>query len=276
MRCARAVLVVCALLLGCATGRNYTDTSGPRFAGIAASAPAVDSLRIVSFNLHFSEQVEEAIALLREHPQLRDAQIVALQEMDEVGAERIATALGMHWVYYPATVHPHHDRNFGNAILARWPIGRDRKLTLPHLGRFRKTQRIAVAGEVDIGGQVVRVYSIHLETHLELEPEGRRDQARAIVEDVRAADGPAIVAGDCNSSGVGSVFAAAGFAWPTQGLRATTRYFNWDHIFLMGFRLRTPTSRGVVGETRGASDHRPVWAVVVPDTLHPVSSGLRP
>ena len=262
MSCARPILLACALLLGCSTGRNYTDATGPRFAGSAEPAPAGDSLRIVSFNLHFAEHVDEALGLLRAHPELRGAHILALQEMDEAGTERIASALGMHWVYYPATVHPHHERNFGNAILARWPIHRDRKLALPHLGRFRKTQRIAVAGEVEIGGQSVRIYSFHLETILDLGPEERRDQARAIIEDSRSAEGPVIVAGDCNSSSVVSEFTEAGFDWPTQGLPATTRYFHWDHIFMKGLGLRTPTSRGVVSETRGASDHRPVWVVV--------------
>ena len=276
MRRARADLLACALLLGCATGRNYTDTRGPRFAGTAAPAPPCDSLRIVSFNLHFAEHVDAAFDLLREHPQLRDAHILALQEMDEAGTERIAAALGMHWVYYPATVHPHHDRNFGNAILARWPIDHDRKVALPHRGRFRKTQRIAVAGEVEVAGQLVRIYSFHLETPLELGPEDRRDQAQAIVDDARTVNGPVIVAGDCNSSSVGSVWTAAGFASPAQGLPATTHYFHWDHIFLRGLRLRTPASRGIVSETRGASDHRPVWIVVVPETLFPAPPPSEP
>jgi endonuclease/exonuclease/phosphatase family metal-dependent hydrolase len=263
---ARLLALLCTALLGCATGRNYPDARGPRYAGSAPAAATADSLRIVSFNLHFAERIDAAIGLLREHPQLRDADILALQEMDEAGTQRLAEALGMHWVYYPATVHPHHERNFGNAVLARRPILNDHKLVLPHLGRFRKTQRVAVAGEIEFGGSIVRIYSVHLETALEMGPESRREQAQAIVEDARGARGPVIVAGDLNSQGAGSAFTTAGFGWPTRGLPATTSLFHWDHIFLKGLALRTPASRGVAGDARDASDHKPVWAVVVVNT----------
>ena len=211
MRRAPLASLACILLLGCATGRNYTDARGPRFAGTAASSLAADSLRIVTFNLHFGEDLDAAIDLLREHPRLRDADILVLQEMDEAGTERVARALGLHWVYYPATLHPRHDRNFGNAILARWPITEDHKVILPHLGRFRKTQRIAVAGTIVVAGDSVRVYSLHLGTAAELGPRRRRDQASAVVADAQATAGPVLIAGDLNSHGVGKVFAAAGF-----------------------------------------------------------------
>ena len=49
-------------------------------------------------------------------------------------------------------------------------------------------------------------------------------------------------------------------------------FFTWDHIFVRGF---VPAGQGRVGVVRanhGASDHRPVWAVVVPEAV--VSYGL--
>jgi endonuclease/exonuclease/phosphatase family metal-dependent hydrolase len=36
--------------------------------------------------------------------------------------------------------------------------------------------------------------------------------------------------------------------------------FSWDHIFVRGLALRAPGRVGVQKETRGASDHHPVWA----------------
>ena len=40
--------------------------------------------------------------------------------------------------------------------------------------------------------------------------------------------------------------------------------FTLDHILTRGLVLARPASVGVVNQVRGASDHRPVWAVLVP------------
>lgn len=41
-------------------------------------------------------------------------------------------ALGMSWVYYPAIFRHRSDKDFGNAVLSRWPIIADKKIVLPH------------------------------------------------------------------------------------------------------------------------------------------------
>jgi endonuclease/exonuclease/phosphatase family metal-dependent hydrolase len=242
-------------------------THGPRYAGGVtpvvrpAGYRSPDVVRVVSFNIQFALHVDRAIALFDSTPELRDADIVALQEMDATGTRRIAAALGMSYVYYPATVHPKTGRDFGNAILSRWPILGDDKVILPHLARFEKTERIATAATVRVGGRAVRVYSVHLATRLGLGPGARRDQADAVLADA-AAFPSVIIAGDMNGYGIGKTFRGAGYRWLTEENPATDHFFRYDHVFLKGLQPAAGTSTGVIRDNRGASDHRPVWAVV--------------
>src|SRR5260370_42537525 len=83
-----------------------------------------------------------------------------LQEMDAPATQRIAAAMGMAYVYYPAGVHPRTHRDFGNAILSRWPITADQKLLLPHLGRLRHGQRIATVASIQAATSTVRLYDL--------------------------------------------------------------------------------------------------------------------
>lgn len=62
-------------------------------------------LRIVSFNIKFGRRIDAAIEVLGTG-NLRGADVLALQEMDEVGVERIARALKLNYVYYPGSIHP--------------------------------------------------------------------------------------------------------------------------------------------------------------------------
>jgi len=200
--------------------------------------------------------------VLKTRAPLTDADIVVLQEMDAEGTQRIAEALGMGWVFYPAAVHPKRGSDFGNAILSRWPIVADEKLLLPHVGGLRHAQRIATAATVLVDATPVRVYSAHLGTQSDIRPSKRRDQARAIVTDA-AAYQLVIIAGDMNSHGIGKEFVANGFLWPTEHNGFTTAFFNWDHVFLKGFVAPSISRKltGIVRDTLGTSDHDPVWAV---------------
>src|SRR5687768_11886043 len=119
-----AALLASGLAAGssCAPALNYVEPDRPRYVGHFAKPDADGVFRVVTFNVKFAREVDRAARLLREHEELRDADVVALQEMDAEGTERIARALGMDFVYYPAIRHPASDRDFGNAILSRWPL----------------------------------------------------------------------------------------------------------------------------------------------------------
>lgn len=259
-----------ALACCCTQARNYTDPAGPRYAAsyLPPSAPArTGPLKVVTFNIRYALQVDRAIALIHDREALRDPDVLALQEMDPPGVDRIARALGGSYVYYPGAFHPTPQKDFGDAVLAAGPIESDRKIILPHLSRFRQMQRIAVAATVVLRGQRIRVYSVHLATQADLGGADRRDQVMTIVEDARAWSGPAIVAGDFNDRDtVAAALQAAGFDWVTAGVGPTVHVSSWDHIFARGLRLASPGRAGAVTDNGGASDHLPVWAELLPAT----------
>lgn len=263
------LLVAAGLFPACASTTNYPDPAGPRYAGVytKSAVPRGHALRVVTFNVKYAVESAAAAALLRDDPRVAGADVIALQEMDEAGAELIARTLAVNYVYYPAVLHPAHRRHFGDAILSPWPLTDDVKIVLPHRGRWRKSERIAVGATVHVGGQEpVRAYSVHLETPAGISGSARRDQAKAILAD--AARFPrVIVAGDFNSRGVLEVFAGNGYGWLTRRVGRTISRFSWDHIAVKGFRLKDCASVGSIKEARKVSDHRPVWANLVDDTV---------
>jgi endonuclease/exonuclease/phosphatase family metal-dependent hydrolase len=275
-----AVLLVLPVLAGCARSINYTDPAGPRFAGTSdvepvaawtgphveaaaasvalARVPTPDSLRVVTFNVKYAQQTELAIELLQTSPELRKADIVMLQEMNEDAAAETAAALGMNYVYYPAVLHPVPKKNFGNALLSRWPITDDEKLILPSRSMSRGGQRAAVVATVLVGSERVRVYAVHLSTILEVWFTGQTYQIQALLESAKGYD-RVIMAGDMNShDNVGALFTDAGYFWPSRNTGPTThKLFAVDHVFARGF---TVGGSGAVKDNLGASDHLPVWA----------------
>ena len=127
----------------------------------------------------------------------------------------VAARLGVAYVYCPAVLSLRTRRDFGNAVLSRWPIIEDSKLILPHRALFSRTQRIATAATVRVGESLVRIHSACLGTILDIGPRVRRGQLRAILAD--AADYTrAVVGGDMNSSGVRQVALELGYQWPTR------------------------------------------------------------
>ena len=256
-------VLLAAAASGCAAGLNYPSPSGPRFSESGgAAADSATALRLVTFNLEYGERVDSAITLFRQSPELRDADVVVMQEMHEGAVARIARALGMGYVYYPATLHPKFGRNFGNAILSRWPVEEDRKLVLPFLSRTRKTQRIAVSGTIRVAGVPIRLYTVHLATIFDNGAAAQREQVRAIVADAARYE-RVIIAGDMNGGGaIAREFERAGYAWATRAVGPTMKFWTVDHVFLRGLSLAGPSGVGVVRDNHGSSDHRPGWAVV--------------
>ena len=261
---ARAVfLVVLVMAAGCNTGVLYPDPLGPRFSAPLPAAPPPsmwrDTILVVSFNVENSQEVDSAIAVLTSEPAVRTADIVLLQEVDEHAARIVSATLGMGFVYYPAILRKATGRNFGNAVLSRWPLVDDRKLILPHLAVFGRTQRIATAVTVRVGSTPIRVYSVHLATPPNLALRERGDQMRAILRD--AAPYPhVVIGGDLNSRGLGRLASEQGFAWPTRDGPRTVLFGRWDHIFFKGLVPPDSGASGTVLDNRGASDHLPVWA----------------
>jgi endonuclease/exonuclease/phosphatase family metal-dependent hydrolase len=274
------LLGLTALLgLGTACGIDRDFRPGPqhlvRASALDAPAPTAppESLLVVSYNIQYGEDVQLALQDLH-RARLDRPDVLLLQEMTPAGVETIATALGLHRVYYPASVHPHHGRLFGNAVLSRWPIRDERMLVLPHPHPWSGHRRIAVACDLDVAGRPLRVVSLHLATAV-LAARQRFEQARAVVDSLVAdVGGPVIVGGDFNTSTDGDArnlrkfYRRAARLLPVRLPEGCTiRWVVWrvmgvgcrlDHLFLRGL------AAGTAGIEDGAlaSDHFPIWARV--------------
>ena len=272
------VAVACALF-GCAP-LNYTHPVEPYSVLCCRDAPAApESLRIVTFNIRFARQVGRAIATLRDTPELAGADILLLQEMDGPSTARVARALDMNSVYYPAVRHPSSGRDFGNAILSRHPLLRHRKLILPHGGRFGRTQRIAVSAMIRIGDRTVAVTCAHLATPIENGPRQRRAQLDAIASaGERFAADLVIVGGDMNDPGFARPMIERGYACPTRGRGATSvNGLVLDHVFVRRPGVPPEVDRddpaGVIAGDKVTSDHYPVWTRIPLDPPSRSSEG---
>jgi endonuclease/exonuclease/phosphatase family metal-dependent hydrolase len=252
----------------------------------AAEAPG-DSLRVVSWNIQYGQDVDQALAEMAALPDLANADIVLLQEMTPQGARRMAEELDMHHVYGAASVSPHHKKLFGNAVLSRWPIVGDQVLILPHETLLTGHRRLAMAADIDLGGQTIRAISIHTATVI-MDQEKRMEQARAARDSLGGFDGPVIIGGDFNTV---SEYDVTLLRRTMRRLRLKTirmpagptiknKYKKFpgsesvlDHIFCKEFE---PGSRGVVREA-AASDHYPIWAVLaVPTAEYPPENEISP
>lgn len=245
---------------------TYDHPKGPGFAGhYALEAPWPGNvLTVVTYNINFGLAVPQAIAAFQTFEPLQRAGIVLLQEMDEHGVEHMARALHYDFVYYPASVSHVHGRNFGNAILARWPLAGAAKLILPHRHPVRDQIRIAVQATARIEAVDVQIYSVHTETYTV--PAAHRQAQVAALVDAIPPNGPAIVGGDFNTVSRRSInrivgqFAAAGLARSSAGAGPTVARLGVhataaDHIFTRGF---SKLACGKVARAR-ASDHFPLW-----------------
>jgi hypothetical protein len=74
-------------------GPVYTGRYGPE------NTAAKETIAVVSYNIRFAEKITEAIDDLSGMSELRDAEILLLQEMDHEGTESIASALRYNYVY---------------------------------------------------------------------------------------------------------------------------------------------------------------------------------
>ena len=158
-------------------------------------------------------------------------------------------------------LHPLTGRNFGPAILSRWPILEDGKVPLPGRGWTRGSRRIAVRATLLVRGARLRFYNVHFSTMWEMLPSGQDAQAAAVVADASTSSDPVFIAGDLNRMGAGRVFARAGYHWLTRNVGPTHHVWSFDHVFQRGLEPRTVQAASV-DEALATSDHRAVWTTL--------------
>lgn len=199
-----------------------------RWAPAAPAAPPRDPgrLRAVHWNIEHGNRYDQIEAALRSHPDLRDADLVMLNEVDAGMARSgnrdvardLASALGMHAAWAPLFLESTRGRDddpasaagreneealFGLAVLSRFPIGAARVIGLPGpvalqfevermYGRY-----IALAADIERPGAPFLAVSTHLEVHRTRAH--RAAQVRVLLDALAAERRPIVLAGDFNS-----------------------------------------------------------------------------
>lgn len=230
------------------------------------------SLTVVTWNIQFGIEVDTAIREIEESSLLSGFDVLLLQEMDLAGTEAVANAFCADYSF--ASRHPHANtgRDFGNAVVTRWPITDRAQIDLPHAARVRGHHRHATFASVDVDGIAIGCYSVHTEVPL-LPLSKRREQFAQLAADT--ASGPpdrSVVGGDFNTitarglraldialreAGLERVTADAGRTY-----RKASLSMRLDHIFAAGFR-----TVGCGSVPTEASDHPPLWVELEPGGL---------
>ena len=252
---------------------------------VAFASPMTDSdhdsnsLLVVTWNIKFGLDIPGAISALTEVDELSGASVICLQEMDEIGTVAIAEALGYHWGFTSATVHPQTGRDFGNAILTPSPLDQHDAVPLPHDSGRQITPRLAVWASTPVNGRSIEIGSVHSETPV-LALKRRIDQFAAVANGPGTMGGkPLLVGGDFNTASSRSISAlttlmdsvgldrlSVNAGWTLERAR---RRFTLDHLFGRGFEvLDSGVVRGLA-----ASDHAPLWCRL--RILDPPSSTVR-
>jgi endonuclease/exonuclease/phosphatase family metal-dependent hydrolase len=280
-------LLLIIILQSCSTSYKYSyeEKNTPSFKGdyryqsISPEINLASKIKVVSFNIEFSQNIDGAISLLQQYP-LQSADVILLQEMDEKGTEEIAKSLCMSYAYYPAIYHPKHGKNVGNAILTKWKIKNSQKIKLPHPSSypvpfkgmnyiFRKTATVA---NIEIQGDVITFASTHAAAFNTTQK--RKEFAEAIVNELKDSKVDlAVVGGDFNSLGNADIeatstsFTRSGFHWASENIGITvstkksilkpipSNAFQLDHLFVKGMQVH---DIGKVDQ-KGVSDHLPIW-----------------
>jgi endonuclease/exonuclease/phosphatase family metal-dependent hydrolase len=248
---------------------NYSHPKEPRYADSFHTRKSKmlsnKTIKIVTYNIKLAKKMRKALNLILQHTDLDNADIICLQEMDPDGVKLIANALEYNYVYYPAILHPRSNKDFGNAIVTKWPIINDQKIILPKLGPG-KLQRIAVSATVLIHNVRIIIFCVHMKVYVKHRE--RRVPIDRIIETIEPSIKHCIIAGDFNTFSKSNCRAIleplkeANFQSVTEKIGWTYKYWyllnkksTLDHIFTRG--LGVVNAGKIINRT--ASDHIPIW-----------------
>jgi len=245
--------------------------------------------KIVSYNIRWrsGDDLKKLNKLLQDDPEIGNAQILALQEVDRrkkrTGnsnvAKIMADELGMHYAWAaPPPPKPDDEEETGVAILSVYPLSNVQRIVLPHEGP-NKRRRAAIGATLDVHGQKWRVYSVHAETRIDFDK--KLEQFKAVLQDLAQypSNMPAIVMGDFNTWEANAerkiikLFTEAGMQTPFGSQTTFKRKivimpieFRLDWVWLRGLE---PASYGIDRKV-DVSDHWPLWT-----NVKPVSTGAK-
>ena len=234
---------------------------------------APQAVKIATYNIHRCRGMDRRVNPGRIVEVLRDidADVIALQEVIGSGpvgsgqAEEIGAALGMGWVMNSVRTLRQHQ--FGNVVLSRYPILHHSSYDLSwRTCESRNCQR----ADLDINGQTLHVYNVHLGTAV-LERRYQAGRLASFVHD-RRISGPKIILGDFNewmkglaTKTLSSLFESVDISKHLKRRRTYPGLFpvvHLDHIYYDGkvevVSVEMPRTRKALM----ASDHLPLVANV--------------
>lgn len=244
--------------------------SACRPAAVNQEASPPDTLRILAYNIHHGEGMDEVIDLGRIAELIRevDPDLVALQEVDSVVARtngvdqaaELGRLTGMTPVF--GRFMAYQGGAYGMALLSRLDIVDSANLRLPDGDEPRTSVSATVRTP---GGRQFRLSGIHFYRT----EEERLAQAETLEEILVQGALPEILAGDFNSEPGGVVMAYLGERWTTLSKGDDRLTFSsFDPVREIDFVLVRPSDAFRVLQHRllddpVMSDHRPVFTELV-------------
>lgn len=158
------------------------------------------TLRVATWNVHFGEDTTGLARAIASSTEISKADVILVQEIeaydDEVRTRtaRLATELGMTWVYAPA--REEDGGTHGIATLSRFPLANVAVRKLPHFDQpVRPRDRIALATDVVLGTDSLQIVNLHLDVRI-----GSVDRVRQLDPAVADIAPRVVVGGDFNTN----------------------------------------------------------------------------
>lgn len=245
------------------------------------------TLKVVAWNMEYSRNLDDQIATLTTHPDLADADVYLLNEVDRCSARNgvrraareLARAIGGQYVYGIEFVELDVGRTIGGdtgqAIVSRRPLSGAALLChsaqsdwLQDEGEPRLGSRVVLHADLPVGDELVRVWAVHLESD-DILGEKRAVQSKELLDESQrlACDRPQIIAGDFNAWYARApelvVLKDAGFVDALEALGDTARTHDsgrrLDYLFARGpFEIL----EGAVLRDVTTSDHFPLFVTL--------------
>lgn len=250
---------------------------------VLAASPADEAqgsenrdVRVMSYNIHHGQGADGKLDLDRIAGVIHSekAEVIGLQEVDRFWrrsdfvdqVDYLAEDLDMH-AAYGANLDLSPDdpsqprRQYGTAILSKYPIIESKNTLLPKLGTSE--QRGLLEALIKVKGAPIRFYDTHLQHNNSAE---RALQVRAIMEHTGDVEEPQVLVGDLNAlpdaPELAPLYERYNDAWPLGGegpgytISAENPNRRIDYVFV------TPdvAVRGASVPRTLASDHLPVVA----------------
>lgn len=238
-------------------------------------------IKVVTYNVRWrsGQDLKNIITALQEDPEVGNAAIIALQEVDRNKkrsgshntAKQVAEELGLHYAWAaPPSPKPTDEEQTGVALMSIYPLSDVQRIVLPHEGPGHR-RRVALGATIEIEDRKWRVYSAHSETRIAVSK--KLEQFKALLDDLARfpADMPAIIMGDLNTwepsadDKTVKFFTGAGWKTPFGGEATFKRRvlmfpleLKLDWVWLRGLEA---TSHGVDRKIE-ISDHWPLWTNV--------------